>query len=651
MVRSFGDSAVVAAAAFLALTITVGSLAAEPIASSTFDTDNEGWRVISALGYDAPATYSADYGNPGGCIFSEVPDASLWGFSAPAGYLGNQLFAYHGEVRFDVGTDSPNVVGYVTLIGGGVELVCPFDAPATAWQWYSRSVSLSEMSGWFDPDPNTGYAPATQTDMLTVLSQLDSLYITGDFVDPAAPNSFGAVDNVALMPPEPFGGRPSFYGLGDLPGGTSYSRATGVSPDGLAVVGESDSGEPNYEGFLWWNGMMTGLGDLPGGAFTSRGTAVSSEGFVVVGSSESPNGVEAFVWQNGVMTALGDDPNGEFNSIATSISADGTKIVGYGTFGAHADKQAYVWENGVMSGLGDLPGAGFRSFGFDCSSDASVVVGWSESANGMEGFRWAGGVMTALGGLTTPITSIAMGVSGDGSVVVGYSYSDLGGQSFRWKDGVMSGLGDLPGGNFYGRAFAASGDGAIVVGMSTVGPGNEEQDQAAYVWDPYNGMRKLQDVLVNTYGLDLTGWILTRATDVSYDGSTIVGVGINPSGDMEGWIAQIGAVLTVRVSESQWFDYGDVALEPDYPVYPFGTPVTLTAQPQGNKQFKRWLLYDPNYPGDPIHAAKDANNPITLVMDRDHEVKAVFKCGASLGPMVVMMGVALLGLVVSRRRR
>jgi hypothetical protein len=62
----------------------------------------------------------------------------------------------------------------------------------------------------------------------------------------------------------------------------------------------------------------------------------------------------------------------------------------------------------------------------------------------------------------------------------------------------------------------------------------------AFVWDPTNGMREIDEVL-EALGLagDLTGWSLNRALAVSGDGLTIVGYGTNPSGSPEGWIAVI----------------------------------------------------------------------------------------------------------------
>ena len=86
---------------------------------------------------------------------------------------------------------------------------------------------------------------------------------------------------------------------------------------------------------------------------------------------------------------------------------------------------------------------------------------------------------------------------------------------------------------------AISGDGSTVVGI--VDPsGTGEPGEVAFIWDNVFGMRSLQDLLVNDLGLDLTGWTLRRAKGVSLDGQYIVGVGYNPDGNIEGWLANIG---------------------------------------------------------------------------------------------------------------
>jgi hypothetical protein len=52
-------------------------------------------------------------------------------------------------------------------------------------------------------------------------------------------------------------------------------------------------------------------------------------------------------------------------------------------------------------------------------------------------------------------------------------------------------------------------------------------------------MRSLATVLTTEYGLDLTGWVLDDATSISADGRTIAGIGSNPNGQTEAWIAHL----------------------------------------------------------------------------------------------------------------
>ena len=45
------------------------------------------------------------------------------------------------------------------------------------------------------------------------------------------------------------------------------------------------------------------------------------------------------------------------------------------------------------------------------------------------------------------------------------------------------------------------------------------------------------------FGLDLTGWFLFEATDISDDGTIIVGLGVNPLGELEGWKITIPSLV------------------------------------------------------------------------------------------------------------
>ncbi len=58
-------------------------------------------------------------------------------------------------------------------------------------------------------------------------------------------------------------------------------------------------------------------------------------------------------------------------------------------------------------------------------------------------------------------------------------------------------------------------------------------------------MRSLHDMLTDDFGLDLTGWTLSEAWNISDDGLTIVGYGNNPDGYTEAWIATVPEPATL----------------------------------------------------------------------------------------------------------
>jgi cysteine-rich repeat protein/probable HAF family extracellular repeat protein len=346
----------------------------------------------------------------------------------------------------------------------------------------------------------------------------------------------------------------SFTGVGFLPA-IQDSRANGASADGSVVVGSSGN-----QAFRWTAaGGMVDLGFLPGTLLDfTQAFGVSADGSVVVGWSRG----RAFRWTAaGGMVDVGVWP-GYLASLAYGVSADGSVVVGWTplvsaqSFGG----QAFRWTaGGGMVGLGFLSppvSSPPISVAESVSADGSVVVGQDgagtlSAGSDSKAFRWtAVEGMVGFGGSG----GSAEGVSADGSVVVGGASGREGSliygkEAFRWTAaGGMVGLGVLLGGSV-SDAHGVSADGSVVVGSSdsTGGP-------KAVIWEPIHGLRNLKDVLVKAYGLNLTGWDLCSgsnnfnvalnpcATAVSADGSTIVGMGIDPSGNQEGWIAVIPGV-------------------------------------------------------------------------------------------------------------
>lgn len=318
-------------------------------------------------------------------------------------------------------------------------------------------------------------------------------------------------------------GAPSFMGLGDLPGHEYRSFGYAVSADGTTVVGSSDSSTNQFvEAFRWTaNTNMVGLGSS-----TNVGLDVSGDGSVVVGRNLDGT---AFRWTS----ATGPVALGQFSALIGGVSLDGSLIAGSNN--SSEGHQAFLWNSGSLTYLGDLEGGDFYSTAGAISADGSTVVGTSQSANGFEAFRWtAGQGMLPLGDLAGgAFESVATDTNADGSVVVGYSATDSQDEAWRWSEqsGLVS-LGRLNGAA-WSRAFGVSADGTTIVGESPVG-GDD-----AFLWKPGMGMRPLGEFLENVLHLNLSGWQLVTAHDVSADGEVIVGVGINPQGKIEAWRAVI----------------------------------------------------------------------------------------------------------------
>jgi len=327
-------------------------------------------------------------------------------------------------------------------------------------------------------------------------------------------------------------GAASFRGLGFLPGHNT-SDGWGISADGSVIVGVSGS-NTDWEAFRWTSsGGMSPLGHLSGGEGSSDAHGVSADGSVVVGSSDSTNGTRAFRWtQSGGMVGMSGVAGGDFMTMAMAVSSNGSVIAGYGTAGGIAG-QAVRWTQGTgLVGCGFLPGeTGSTAYGM--SGDGSTIVGFS----GSQAFRWtAGSGIVGLGFLSGGTDSDAYAASADGSVIVGYGYSSTTGtEAYRWTQaGGMQRLYDAQGVNTMMAAYHVSADGSKIVGRT--------QANHAAIWTQSAGMREIKDILVNDYGLNLTGWNLTRGTRISADGSTIVGFGWNPSGQLESWVADLSPV-------------------------------------------------------------------------------------------------------------
>jgi hypothetical protein len=123
------------------------------------------------------------------------------------------------------------------------------------------------------------------------------------------------------------------------------------------------------------------------------------------------------------------------------------------------------------------------------------------------------------------VVGMASDISSDGSVIVGYSGLLQTTGFFRWTQ--QSGYQFLTANALLtsGTPPHVSGDGNTIIAGATV-------------WTAATGTRTLQQWLTDA-GDSFSGWSLTAATGISYDGSVLCGEGIDPQGNREAWIATV----------------------------------------------------------------------------------------------------------------
>ncbi|WP_145383366.1 hypothetical protein [Botrimarina mediterranea] len=232
------------------------------------------------------------------------------------------------------------------------------------------------------------------------------------------------------------------------------------------------------------------------------------------------------------------------------VSIDGGRVVG-GSWSAGGAVQAIVWKEGLKHDLGGITVGAVTSEAYAVSDDGSTIVGTSSdilwesgSPRAQNPFVWdeeAGfRVLEDASGRSMPF-GFARGVSAFGDYVVGQRNTGIDTQGFLWtrENGEVL-LDDLPGSRKFGAAFAVSAYGNRIVGRGReVSGGNVS---VAVIWDSQLTPKPLKGVLEDDYGLDLEGWTLRTATDISADGRFIVGTGRGPDGLEYVWRAEIDAI-------------------------------------------------------------------------------------------------------------
>lgn len=165
-----------------------------PRIKSGFDTGTDGWSFIADV---KEFDWIATGGNPGGYLEAvDYATGATWYFVAPSEYLGNKGAYSGGTLQFDLkqsSTGSQFANDDVVLVGGGVKIVLNTGShPGVDWTHYS--VNLDTDSDW-RVSTSTGEV-ATQAQINTVLSDLTTLHIRGEFI---VGSDTGGLDNVAMI--------------------------------------------------------------------------------------------------------------------------------------------------------------------------------------------------------------------------------------------------------------------------------------------------------------------------------------------------------------------------------------------------------------------------------------------------------------------
>lgn len=336
-------------------------------------------------------------------------------------------------------------------------------------------------------------------------------------------------------------GQATFTRIQSLDEHNRWTRVTGISADGMKVVGRSMTDKGNFEGFVWSNsaGAET-VGTLLHN--TSAAEAISGDGNMVVGSSgrHSFQRTEAFKWtQDERIESLGIQSS---MSTAYGASHDGRVIVGQ--FDEYPE-QAFRMDASGMTNLGDLGGG--RASARDVSANGATIAGWSDvNFERTEAFVWT--AQTGMKGLGTlgGSASYAWAISPDGGTVVGSSRIDNvfeDGHAFMWNaDEGLVDLGAMD--DLFSVAWDVSEGGKVIVGEAFSAPFGPTR---AFIWDRQNGMLDLNEYARDVLKLSIDGWQLQSAKAVSDDGMYIAGDGLSPEGEYAGWVIRVPTPGTVVV--------------------------------------------------------------------------------------------------------
>ena len=350
------------------------------------------------------------------------------------------------------------------------------------------------------------------------------------------------------------------------PPGTPGGSIRRVSQTGV-VFGDAtvvtDGVSKGRRAWAMQNGVYSNLG--------TAGTYADGSGFASV-YAVSPNGIavgeteyvvndwgmgyRAFRWQGGgtmILKPLATEPE-ESESWAETVNRNGV-AAGYSW-----DGDGYIavkWDSGtdtpvILGSFGEGP-SGPASLA-EHINDRGEIIGVSKKyvggvSQGLRGFVWRDGTMTELpawGGLSSSGTSetgvVAINENGD---VIGCTYKMVDGVSHGYRSLYHDAAGNTfyiespessSGGGWNFPRFIAE-DGTVFGEYSLYENGVWIGDRA-YYWSPDEKVLTDLGALVDG-GLAANGWSYLKTVTGMNEAGQIIGLGVRPNGDQEGYVLSI----------------------------------------------------------------------------------------------------------------
>jgi hypothetical protein len=253
-------------------------------------------------------------------------------------------------------------------------------------------------------------------------------------------------------------------------------------------------------------------------------------------------------------------------SAANQISDDGSVVFGFAN-DANFNIQPFRWTQAtglqalaLPSGYPTLPAYDNYNYpaGRACSPDGSVSVGNVSAYDDNTGdeydvqaYRWTQGTgIQLLGYLPGGNRSAALAISGDGSTIFGVSRStnapgtsqtnpwDYSGELFLWTSSTgMTALGVPTGYDVFSNFAGISADGALLA-VAVADSTNAKPPGFVVIQTSSKQWFDSFDLLTGAgLGNSVSGWTYLGPLGISDNGDTLFGLGTDPNGLSQGWIA------------------------------------------------------------------------------------------------------------------